>query len=87
MKLGQFADIIGKDLNIKRYANQKKQFTCSFDSSDVLEGRVFHKVYGNGDSIESAIADYVQQVRGKKLVFNAMKEDSMECNVPETLEP
>lgn len=87
MKLGEFADVIGKDLLIRRYANQNNRFTCAFDGSEVKEGCFLRGGFGDGDTVEKAIADYVQQIRGKHLVFNAYTPKREDYEVPATLEP
>lgn len=85
MKINEFADVIGADLIIRRYANQNNRFTCSFEDSEVMDGNLLRGTYGNGDSIDFAISDYTRQIRGKTIVFNAMRDNRKEYQVPQSL--
>lgn len=37
--------------------------------ADVIEGPVLRRVFGKGGSFEAACYDYLEQIRGKTLVF------------------
>ena len=76
LTLSQFADIIGADLEIIRYSNQNNRFTCSFEGSETKtdkDSSIIEGTYGQGYSITAAMKNYVTQLRGKLLVFNAYR--------------
>lgn len=74
MTIYELGDMLDKDLVIKRYANQGKRHSASFEcvetknseSDSILRGE-----YGDGDTPQEAIEDYVEKIKGKLLVVNA----------------
>ena len=87
MNIEEYADILQKEIVIRRYPNQKNRYTASFDGCEVREGGMLSGTYGNSDSPTNAINDYVAKIKGKTIVFNAMTNDRVDYGVPETLEP
>ena len=89
MTIGELSDIIGCDLIIKRHANQNGRYTAEFERTEVKnykESSVMVRFYGNGGTPEEAVSDYVEKIRGKWLVINAMDEEKRrEFGVPHTL--
>ena len=81
-ELYYFADIIDKEIIIIRYANQNNRFSACFENSEIKEGNILSSVYGNGNSPESAILDYIPKISGKKLVFDAYGSCRKEFVVP-----
>ena len=89
MTIYELADMLGSDLIIRRYANQKNRFTASFEHAETKPSEsssCLTSEYGNSHiSAENAISDYVNSIRGKWLVINAMLDSRKEFGVPESL--
>lgn len=84
MTIYEFADIIDKELEVRRYPNQNERWIAQFRNCDVSEGAVLMGIYGTGKTPIGAIQDYTAQIRGKKIVFNAMSPtDRREYTVPQ----
>ena len=82
MSIYEFADIIGRDLLVTRFANQEERWTCQFASCEIKGDGVLIGEYGDAKSAIGAIQSYTQKIRGKILVFDACTEKRMEYNVP-----
>jgi len=86
MTIFELADLAQANLIYRYYANQKGRFMVKFEYCEVKEGsKGLLGLYGNGKSCHEALEDYVKQIRGRVLVFNAMREDCREFGVPHTL--
>ena len=88
MTLTEFADILGVDIEITRFANQNERWIARFKRVETKVHRsdsVMTGTYGNADSPYSAMEDYVQKIRGKWLVIDAMGENRREFGVPGNL--
>lgn len=90
MNICEFSDIIGVDLIIRRYANQKNRHTASFERTETKsskESSILTGKYGNSNiDAAHAVIDYIEKIKGMWLVVNAMSEDSRkEFGVPDTL--
>lgn len=88
MNIEEFADVIGADLIIRRYANQDNRYMAEFEHCETTEkdSPVLAGEYGNGKTAHMAVLDYVQKIKGKILVFNAYSKDRKEFNAPKNLE-
>ena len=90
MKLEDFADVILKDMLIRRYANQNNRWMAKFEGAEVKDtehSSILAGTHGNGKTPEAAMNDYLGQIRGKILVFNAYGgEKRREYGVPQNLE-
>jgi hypothetical protein len=84
MTIYEFADIINRDIEVKRFANQKDRWIAKFSSCDIKGDSVLIGAYGDAKSPIGAIQDYVRQIRNKTLVFDAMGK-RQEYNVPEKI--
>ena len=85
MTIEEFADIIGLDLEIVRYANQGNRYVVQFKDVDVKETEddpTLRCVYGEGFCINDALADYVQKISGKWLVVDAVGGVRVKFSVP-----
>lgn len=85
MNIFEFADIIGKDINITYYANQDGRFCVSFEDCSVMSDGFLTSAHGNGYNIPDAIEDYLKDIRGTKIVFNPYSRDRQEYNIPESI--
>ena len=90
MKLEEFADIILKNFRLIRYANQGNRWSASFDRAEVKDtehSSILMGSFGDGKTPSEAMNDYLEQIRGKVLVFNAGGGGNrQEYGVPENLE-
>jgi len=85
MNIFEFADVIGKDLILRRYENQSGRWTCQFERGEIKDGIFLVGEYGNGQTPDEAIQDYVEKIRGTRIVFSGYGERH-EYNVSNTLE-
>lgn len=86
MTLTEFADVIGRNIIIKYYANQNR-YAVSFEHSDTLRYKgdcIITGPFGNGVSVQEAMQDYVDDIKGKILVLDALT-NRREYNIPNTL--
>jgi len=66
------ADLIGRDLVVRRFANQSGRWMCLFDHGEVMERGGLTTVYGGGLTPNEAVRDYCRQIAGHRLAFDAM---------------
>lgn len=83
MTIYEFADIIGKELNIKRYPNQDERWIAQFEKCEISEGAILSGIYGTGKTPIGAIQDYTAKIRGKVLVFNSYSKERIEYTCPQ----
>jgi len=89
MNIEEFADIINRDIIITRYACQDNRYSVSFENCETKENEYdacLTSAHGNGKSPDEAIENYVDKIRGKFLIFNAMGgEKRREFFVPKNI--
>ena len=87
--LFDFADAINTKVVITRMPNrQPTVFYCEFKSCNirVFDGHVLEKKIGAGSSPAEAMKDYVNNIRGERLVLNYdIPENRQEFTAPENL--
>lgn len=86
MKLADYCDAINVQLSIIRYPNQGERWTAKFDGGEIVDGGCLTSKYGEGDSPQIAMLDYVNAIKGKKMVFGAYTPNRKEFVVPISLE-
>lgn len=78
-----YCDVIDCDLKVTYYANQNNRWSASIENCETKDGSILCGEYGNGDSPQSAIIDYIGRIQGKLIVINATsKEYRKEFTVP-----
>lgn len=82
MNIYEFADLIDKNIVIKRYPNQKGRFSAEFESCETKHGAFLCSESGDGENTQEALNDYKIKITGKTLVFNAMSNDRQEYVAP-----
>lgn len=85
MNIYEFADIIDRAIIIRRYPNQDNRFMAQFEDSETKTTKadcILSGSCGNGNSPEQAISNYIKEIQGKVLVFNAMSYNRQEYVVP-----
>lgn len=83
--LEQFAEIIGVDIELRRYAGQNGRWSAQLERTEVKDGGCLVGAYGDGASPQSAMANYATRLAGQRIVVNAYSDNRREFNVPEDL--
>ena len=82
------ADILDKDLELRRCANQNERWLAQFENCETKDKKsssILTGSYGSGTDPISALNDYITQIKGKILVFDAGRDTRSEFNCPENL--
>jgi hypothetical protein len=85
MTIYEFADVIGKDLLIRRYANQKGRFMVRFEHCDVKDGIFLRGAHGNAPNMVDAISAYIAEIAGQELIFNGNTDREQSYRAPSNL--
>ena len=85
MTIEEFADVVCRDLIIRRYSNQNNRYLAEFERAEIKDGILLIGKYGTGNSPSAAIEDYVKSIRGKCIVFDAYNNARSEFYVPNNL--
>jgi len=75
MKITEYADALGFEIDIKYYPNQGNRWSAQFancETKDSKESSTICGTYGDGKTPDEAIRNYVDRIRGKYLVFHAL---------------
>lgn len=70
---------------VERERQNLPRFYAEFENAEVKIGVCLHGYYGNGQSPEEAISDYIDRIEGHTLVVNAAGKDRKEIYVPTNL--
>jgi hypothetical protein len=84
--LEQFAEIIGVDIVVRRYAGQNGRWTAQLEHAEVMSGGCLSAAYGDAKEVQGAIRDYCTQIAGKRIAVSALGERRQEFNVPKDLQ-
>ena len=83
VSLQDFADKYGLELNITERENKDlPRFYASFSNVEIKNGSVLSSCFGDGNTIEKAILDYVNRISEKLIVIDAFKPSRREIKVP-----
>lgn len=85
IKIEQVAVLIQEKIIIS-YISDFEIWNCKFEKADVASGGLLISEYGSGKTPEGALSSYVSKIKGKKLVFRAMKDDRKEFTMPKDLD-
>ncbi|MGD9697532.1 hypothetical protein [Acinetobacter sp.] len=80
MTIEQFAEL--HDLTMEVHERYPGNWYAHFENSDIKEGAILKRAYGNGVNKENAIKNYADEISGTLLVLNAMSDDRKEIRVP-----
>jgi CBS domain containing-hemolysin-like protein len=86
VSLEQFAEIIGVDILLRRYAGQNGRWMAQLDRAEVKGDGVLIGSYGNDSSPSAAIADYCRQIAGKTIFVTSGSQGRQTFNVPKDLQ-
>lgn len=81
MNLETYAEIIGKEIKVNYYHDQKR-FTASITGAYIAEGGMLCSASENGNTPEEAIEKYFNHIQGKVLVFYPFSPERQEFKVP-----
>ena len=85
MNIYEFADVIDKEIIIRRYSNQNSRFMASFEGAETKENKsscILSGTYGDGKNPNEAINNYAKKIQGRILIFNAVGDKRQEYVVP-----
>jgi hypothetical protein len=83
MTFYEYADVLNVDIRVIRYHNQNDRWSARFQDCEVKDGAVLRTTSGEGKTPELAISDYIKQIRGKRIIFNAYTDNRREFTVPD----
>lgn len=61
MNIYELADLMDKELIIRRYSNQKNRFIARFEHCELKEGAILRGAYGTGTTPISALNSYAKE--------------------------
>lgn len=70
---------LGKWLEVRKVPSG--EIAVSYQDSEVKDGCFLRSIYGTGKTFEDACENYLNQLHGKTLVFNAFKGKREEVRV------
>lgn len=85
MTINELGDLMQADLIIIRYANQDNRWMCRFEHSETKDGVALVGTFANGENPGESIMNYIEEIKGKILVIDAMGEKRREFSIPDTL--
>ena len=80
----EFADKHGLTMQVRERrlpVGDRNRFDAYFESCEVKEGGILISSFGNGATLEEAIANYAREISLKRLVCNAYGTDRREVDV------
>ena len=85
MTIYELGDMMNADLVLRRYAMQGNRWMAMFEHGEIKDGCCLAGICGNSKTPQGAITDYVRQIRGRVIVFDAWDGKRREYGVPDTL--
>ncbi len=89
MKVTEYCDALNLKILLTYYPNQNGRWCVSFDRCEIKDtpaSGVLCSAHESGSTPEAAIAKYVDRIRGKTLVVDAMSDKRRVYFVPQSLE-
>lgn len=89
MSILDYADVLNVNIVTMYYPNQNTRFCAHFEYAEIRTGSAgLLSEHGNGETPQAAINDYLNKIKGKLLILNAMSKDlRREFTVPTQIEP
>lgn len=84
MTIYELADMLELEIIVNRFPNQNNRWMARFLHCEVMENGLLRGAFGNGKTPESALEDYLVDIRGKHVAINATSPGRREFHVPET---
>lgn len=87
MQFEDWLDTLNLRLVVTRYPQQNNRWSADIDGAEVKQNGTLLGERGNGNNPQQAITDYLNKIKGKTIVINAMDRDRRkEYFVVETVE-
>ena len=86
IKFEDFAEIIGVEIELRRFPLQNGRWMCQFKNTEVKGKGVLIGVHGNDTTPDGAMAAYAREIEGTTIVVGAYTGQRKEFNVPNKLE-
>ena len=86
MNILEYADVINCNIIITYCHNQKSRFSADFESAEIKGNSVLIGEYGNGNTPNEAINNYLDKIKGKTIVLQAGTDYRREFLVPDYIE-
>lgn len=84
MTLYELAEVMDAELVCRRYPKQNGRWMAELEYAEVKGDGVLISAYGNGDTPQAAMSDYLKHIRGQVLVRYATSKRT-EFHVPNDL--
>lgn len=85
-RFSEFADRHGLELVVRERAglclNGMGRYFCHFKNIETLSRGILSSFSGSGDTVSAAIADYAEELRGKRLVWCATSPERRDFDAP-----
>lgn len=76
MNLEEYCDILNIEIRVLYYPNQGGRWCAAFEYAEVLEGTsVLVGAHGNGRTPHEAMTEYLDRIRGQKIVLHAGNQE------------
>ena len=85
MKIEEIAVLLNERFDCS-YPDINGNWMFSFDCGEVKEGVFLAGIVGRGKTMDIARTDYINQIKGKTIVFHAMTDHRKEITIPETVD-
>ncbi|TSC88875.1 MAG: hypothetical protein G01um10143_772 [Parcubacteria group bacterium Gr01-1014_3] len=83
MTIFELAELIDADLVVTK--TDENGYYAKFEHGELTDGSILMSECGRGRSPNGAIREYIQKIRGQRLVIDAYKETRREFVIPVTL--
>jgi hypothetical protein len=88
MNIEEYCDTLNIEIALTYYPNQNKRWCANFKSAGVKDSAssaMIRAEFVNGHTPEQAITAYVDKIKGRLLVIDAMSDTRREYKVPNSL--
>ncbi len=86
MTLTEYCDALNIEIEVKYYPNQGNRWCAYFKDCETKSGSILTSSYGDAPTPSGAINNYLDEIKGKLLVFNVGTPKRMELYFPATIE-
>jgi hypothetical protein len=86
MRIGDYADVINKEIRITRIPNAKpQQYRASIGDAEIFENNVLVSIDARGVCPRTALRNLAEAISNKTIVFKAYQENRERWEVPDLL--
>lgn len=90
MRIQEYCDALNIEIDATYYPNQSGRWCVKLARAEIKEKAdscIAAYKHGNGKTVEAALTDYVNQIRGKILLLNGLNSNRREYVIPADLLP